>query len=95
VGQVLKLQAQRRVSTLSGNEAELLLKINRGIPADLQARCNELIAKRQAETLTPGEHEELIRLTAFAAGINEGFGNIGNSTSNPTNRAEYGLIKNL
>ncbi len=64
VGQVLKLQAQRRVSTLSRNEAELLLKINQGIPANLQARCNELIAKRQAETLTPGEHKELIRLTS-------------------------------
>jgi len=45
------------------SEAELLLKINQGVPAGLRTRCDELTAKRQAETLTPGEHEELIRLT--------------------------------
>jgi hypothetical protein len=45
------------------SETELLLKINTSIPADLQTRCDALIAKRQAETLTPDEHQELIHLT--------------------------------
>lgn len=44
-------------------ESELLLKINEGVPSDIQKRYNELIAKRQAETLTPDEYEELLRLT--------------------------------
>jgi hypothetical protein len=61
--QVIKLQAQRQSHVLPCNEAELLLKINSSIPADLQIRCDELIVKRQAETLTPEEHEELIHLT--------------------------------
>jgi len=37
---------------------ELLLK-----PDDIQVRYDELIAKRQAETLTPDEYKELLRLT--------------------------------
>ena len=56
------LQARRRAPGLSQGESELLAKINRGFPPDVQRRLNELIAKRQAETLTPGEHEELLRL---------------------------------
>ena len=42
---------------------ELLQKINQGVPPDLQKRYNELIAKRQAETLTTVEYEELLHLT--------------------------------
>ncbi len=61
--QVVKLRAQQQTHVLPHGEAELLLKINASIPANLQARCDELIAKRQAETLTPDEHQELIRLT--------------------------------
>jgi len=45
------------------DEAELLLKINQGIPPDLQERYNELIIKRQNLTLTPDEHAELLRLS--------------------------------
>lgn len=63
VSQVLVLQAQRQASTLSQAEAELLLKINQGIPSDIQKRYEELMAKRQAETLTHEEHGELLQLT--------------------------------
>lgn len=62
VEQVLKLRAQRQALSVSSVESELLLKINQGIPADLQHRFNELIAKRQALTLTEAEHAELIQL---------------------------------
>jgi hypothetical protein len=44
-------------------ESELLIKINRGLPAKVQARLNELTVKRQAERLTPEEYGELLRLT--------------------------------
>jgi hypothetical protein len=63
VASVIALQAQRRAPSLPKTEAELLLKINQGIPADLQKRYNELVAKRRATTLSPDEYEELLRLT--------------------------------
>jgi hypothetical protein len=41
----------------------LLLKINQPVPADLQRRYEELIARRDERTLSPEEHQELLRLT--------------------------------
>lgn len=63
VSQVLVLQAQRKASTLPEAEVELLLKINQGIPSDIQKHYEELMAKRQTETLTHEEHGELLQLT--------------------------------
>jgi len=63
VFQVIALRAKRQAPSLPRAESELLLKINEGVPSDIQKRYNELIAKRQAETLTPDEYEELLRLT--------------------------------
>ena len=63
VSQVLLLQAQRKANSLPQAEAELLRKINQGIPSDTQKNYDELIAKRQDETLTPEEHRELLHLT--------------------------------
>jgi hypothetical protein len=62
--QIVRLLARRRAPVLSRTEAELLLKINQSaLPANLQARCDALVAKRQEETLTPSEREELMHLT--------------------------------
>jgi len=63
VSQVITLQARRRAPCLPQAESELLLKINQGIPAGLQKRYNQLIAKRRAESLSPYEYKELLRLT--------------------------------
>ena len=63
VSQVIVLQAQRKASSLPQPEAELLLKINQGIPSDTQKHYEELIAKRESETLTTVEHTELLHLT--------------------------------
>jgi hypothetical protein len=63
VSQVIGLQAQRKAPSLPQVEAELLLKINQGVPPDVQKRYDELITKRQAEILTPDEYNELLRLT--------------------------------
>ena len=63
VSQVIALRAKRLAPSLSRAESELLLGINEGLPHDVQMRYNELIAKRQAETLTPDEYEELLKLT--------------------------------
>jgi hypothetical protein len=62
--QVMRLLAQRRAPVLPQAEANLLLKINQSAPTpEMQARSLALVAKRQAETLTPDEYEELLRLT--------------------------------
>jgi hypothetical protein len=48
---------------MSQSEADLLLKINEGIPAPLRQRYAELIARRQAETLADAEYDEMLQLT--------------------------------
>lgn len=64
VANVLALRARRRAPGLLPEEAELLLKINQGIPTEIRAPYEALIAKREAETLTTEEHEELLRTVA-------------------------------
>jgi len=63
VSQVIVLQAQRKVTGLPQTEAELLLKINQGIPSNIQRDYKELVAKRDDEILTEDEHQQLLQLT--------------------------------
>ena len=48
---------------LTETEASLLQKINQGLAQEVWQRYTELVAKRQAETLTAEEHEALILLS--------------------------------
>ena len=48
---------------LSAEETQLLQEINRGLPESEWLRYRHLIGKRNAETLTPAEHGELIELS--------------------------------
>jgi hypothetical protein len=64
--QVITLWAQRQDPKLSAAEKKLLRKINEGLPEQVRQRYGELIVKRDAETLTPQEHKELLRLTDLA-----------------------------
>jgi hypothetical protein len=61
--QVLALHAKRTAPNVTQEEAELLLHINGHLPEDVERRYDELIAKRNAETLGHEEHAELLRLT--------------------------------
>lgn len=61
--QILALNAKRMAPSVTQAEAELLMHINGRLPEDVQWRYDELIAKRDAETLSDAEHEELLRLT--------------------------------
>lgn len=63
VEQVLLLRARHERGTLPEAESELLLKINQPVPSNVQHRYDELIARRDERTLTPEEHQELLRLT--------------------------------
>ncbi len=62
VTRVLALRARRRGRPLN-TEAELLPKINQGLPREVQQRDEELIEKRDARTLSPEEYNELLQLT--------------------------------
>lgn len=53
----------RDVSHLSKAEADLLQKINLGLPPETWERYYALIAKRRAETLTPEEQATLIQIS--------------------------------
>ena len=61
--QVLALNAKRMAPSVTQEEAALLLQINSPLPADLQQHFDELIVKRDAETLDTEEYAELLRLT--------------------------------
>src|SRR5712691_9497072 len=47
----------------SRDESELLQQINQGLPSATWQRYHELKRKRDARTLTPDEHAELLALT--------------------------------
>ncbi len=63
VSAVLQLRSRRAAPQVTSGEAELLRTINQGLPDGLRRRFDELKVKRQAETLTPAEHAELLQLT--------------------------------
>lgn len=63
IAQAAKLRSPVIGRRLSRRESELLLKVNRGVPADVQRRYDALIAKRQGFTLTSAEYDELLKLT--------------------------------
>jgi hypothetical protein len=67
--QVLALSARRAASSVPQSEAQCLMRISQRLPRELQRRYDELIAKRDAETLTAEEHDELLRLSQQAEAI--------------------------
>ncbi len=61
--QVLALRLRRNAAALSASESELLVQINQSLPAELQQRYTDLIAKRDARSLTSDEYTALLQLT--------------------------------
>jgi len=60
---VLALQAERKAAHLPAVESALLARINQGLPAALRERLACLRAKREDESITDAEYEELTQLT--------------------------------
>jgi hypothetical protein len=60
---VLALQARRKATALSAAESALLARVNQGLPVTLRDRIGFLRAKREEESITDAEYEELTRLT--------------------------------
>ena len=61
--QVLALNAKRTAPSVTQEEAELLLYINSRLPEDVLRRYDELLAKRDTETLSDADYAELLQLT--------------------------------
>jgi iron-sulfur cluster repair protein YtfE (RIC family) len=63
VDQVIAIRAERRAPHLTADESALLSRINQGLSAQERDKVKALIAKRDDQTITPTELEELIALT--------------------------------
>lgn len=61
--QVDLLLKNRQTPRIAQAEAELLLEINRGLPAALGARLDELLARQETAALTDAEQNEFLELT--------------------------------
>jgi DNA-binding transcriptional regulator YbjK len=59
---VLLVRARRRAAVATPEESTLLRQINRGIAPELNARYEILADKRDDETLTAAEHQELLEI---------------------------------
>ena len=65
IGEIMQLRKQKLPNILSNIETELLRKINAGVLPTIQKRYAILFKKRQKETLTDADYEELIALTSY------------------------------
>lgn len=63
IEQAVSLRKASRVRKLSAMETVLIRRINRGLPAKLNERYQRLAARLAKGTITPTEHDELLRLT--------------------------------
>lgn len=68
--QVATIRARRQANALSELETDLVERINHPLPEGMLPRYRELIVARRAETLTPEEHGELLRLADTLEQIN-------------------------
>ncbi len=57
------LRQTRNVRHLAKGEADLLRKINQGLPQETWQRYNQLIQKRRMEILSPEEQATLIKIS--------------------------------
>jgi hypothetical protein len=60
---ILALQAKRKAAHVSAAESALLARINQSLPSALRDRIAFLRAKREDESITDAEYEELTELT--------------------------------
>ncbi len=60
---VLSLQAEKKASHLSAEESNLLSIINKGLPSEIHQRISDLRARRDDNSITDVEYEELTQLT--------------------------------
>lgn len=62
LNQSLVEEEQSTSSSLTEEESELILKINKGLPEEIQLRYKELLEKSIDKSLTEAEHQELLQI---------------------------------
>ncbi len=62
IAQAIRVQNKRKILSLPNDQSLLLQQITQCIPINLQKRYDFLIGKRQDNTLTDEEYQELINL---------------------------------
>jgi len=62
IAQTIKVKTKRKILSLPNDQSLLLQQITQCIPDQLQDRYNFLISKRQDNTITDQEYQELINL---------------------------------
>ena len=70
VEQVIQLRAHAAAPSLDDRESELLRQINAALPESDVNRYRALQERRDDESLTPGEHAELLDLCERAEALN-------------------------
>ena len=60
--QIQQVLAHRQNPSLPKLELELLQKINQALPEEIQQKYNDLSAKMRSLTITPEEHQDLLKL---------------------------------
>lgn len=70
VAKILTIRAKRLAKAISKKESELLLKTNIGLSEEEQILFNQLIQKRDTETITKEEFEQLVKLTDKSEALN-------------------------
>lgn len=63
INHAIILRAKRRAPSVSQNEAEILLEINRVLAPKMQKRFDELAEKIESGTMNNEENQEFLRLT--------------------------------
>lgn len=63
VARLFALKARQEAPSLTPRESKLLMKINQGVPLELQRRYDSLIRKRRRHKLTRAEHCEVLALS--------------------------------
>ena len=62
IAQAASLRAQRNAPYLAQTEEELLHRINDDLPDEFYTRYEDLLYKRDEDTLTPSEYDEFISM---------------------------------
>ncbi len=70
VAKVLSIRAERVASVLPEQEAQLIQQINIGLSPEHQLQFEALVKKRQDETITSEELQDLMTLTEEAERLN-------------------------
>ena len=60
--QIQQVLAHRQNPSLPTLELELLQKINQALPEEIQQKYIDLSAKMRSQTITPEEHQDLLKL---------------------------------